>query len=120
MSSLITTVFVGVWTSYIKQTNSGFARYSACPSFDLQFFGNKSSGSFAKKNPSELQKMVSGNFHGSGGAKEAILKDLPADIRKQVGKNPDIYVNKDGLIQFVSTVKKGEVSFITDLNINWY
>lgn len=80
---------------------------------------NSCGGGFNKYSASQLSKMVSGNFHGADGAKNAILKDISASILKKVGKNPDIYVNNKGVIQLVSTVKKG-VSVVTDLNIKWY
>ncbi|SDM86461.1 polymorphic toxin-type HINT domain-containing protein [Acetanaerobacterium elongatum] len=78
-----------------------------------------SGGGFTKYSAQQLSKMVSGNFHGVSGAKNAILKDVSPSILKKVGKNPDIYVNSKGVIQLVSTVNKG-VSIVTDLNIKWY
>ncbi|SCP99679.1 polymorphic toxin-type HINT domain-containing protein [Anaerobium acetethylicum] len=79
---------------------------------------NKGCG-FTKYSAKQLSKMVKGNFHGVNGVKNAILKDVPANILKQVGRNPDIALAKDGTIQLVSTIKKG-VSIVTELNIKWY
>ena len=79
---------------------------------------NKGCG-FKRYSDSQLAKIVKGKFHGPGGAKNAILKDVPKDILKRVGHNPDIAISRDGVIQLVSQAHKG-LSVITDLNINMY
>ena len=79
---------------------------------------NKGCG-FKRYSDSQLAKIVKGKFHGPGGAKKAILKDVPKDILKRVGSNPDIAISKDGVIQLVSRIHDG-LSIITDLNIKWY
>jgi hypothetical protein len=75
--------------------------------------------SFKKYTSSKLSKITSSAFHGEGAVKKAILKDVDPSILFRIGRNPDIYINKNGIIQLVSTVNKG-VSVITDLNIKWY
>ena len=99
---------VADWHTYYVGENSTLVHNANC-----------ANGGFKKYSSSELDKMVSDSFHGDGGAKKAILKDVSTDILKKVGNNPDIYINKEGIIQLVSTKYKG-VSVITDLNINWY
>ncbi len=79
---------------------------------------------FRKYTPKELDKMLGSNFHGDGGAKKIILVDVAKEIGKKamdkLGKNPDIYINKDGIIAVVSTVNKAVRYVVDNLNIKMY
>ena len=78
-------------------------------------------GGFVAKSAAELERLVSGKFH--GGIKNQILKDVAKELDKkilnQLGTNPDIAINSEGIIQLVSRSNPG-YSIITNLNIFWY
>ena len=66
---------------------------------------------------SQIEKMLgskAGSFHRI--IKPDVLKSVCRNVWSKVGSNPDILVAQDGIIQLVSTVKKG-VSIIINLNI---
>lgn len=113
----------GVW--YIYSENPVTVYNFEVADFHTYFVGddsllvhNKRPCDIVKYSAKQLEKKVSGKFHGAGGAKEQILKDTSKKIMKQVGKNPDIALDKDGIIYLISRVDGKTYS--TGLNISWY
>ena len=113
----------GIW--YIYSENPVTVYNFEVADFHTYFVGdasllvhNKGPCDIVKYSAKQLEKKVSGRFHGAGGAKEQILKDTSKKIMNKVGKNPDIALDKNGLIYLISRVDGKTYS--TGLNISWY